>query len=218
MRITINIKQASEIDRVPHLRELIRLCHISNALDFMIRQTVQNSPESATPKRNTAYALIYVSSLVYEAMLSAYSLLRKMAEVMPKFIRGEMAWILTEVDSPTSFWKVVLEPVRNEVGFHFSNGLIKNPFESTIPQFPPVLAEAQHEDGTDLVFTLPCDIFTGYLATLGDQSKPSEERVAQLVGQIAEYSTRVLRVIHTSIMAITIDDKFDYNVEDGNTA
>jgi hypothetical protein len=217
MRITINVKQPSEINNVPHLRELIQLCHISNALDYMIRQTVQSDPETTVSKRNTAYALIFVSSLIFEGMSTAKSLLKNMADILPKFILKETAWIFTEVDSPTSFRNTVLAAIRNQVGFHFANGLIKNPFETTIPRFPPILAEAQQTDGTDLVFTLPTDIFTGYLATLGDQSKSPEQRVTDLVGQIAGYSTRVLRVLHTSIMAITSEDKFDYTIEDGNT-
>jgi len=218
--LLINAKRPDEFANVPHIRELIQLCHISNALDYMTRQTIQTYADdgSTASKRNTAYALMFVSSLIYEGMSTASSLLKKMAEIMPEFIRPEVAWIITEAESSSSFCNTVLGRIRNQVAFHFGDGLIRQPLELKIPHFPPVLAEAQHEDGIDLVFTLPADIFTGYLASFGDQSKSSEQQIQEVVGQIANYSARLLRVIHNAILAITSEDSSDYTIEEGNTA
>ena len=109
MRITINIKEAAEVDKVPYLRELIQLCHISNALNFMLRQTVQDNPDFLNLQAK--YGLrphLCILVRVHEAILTASSLLKKLAEIMPEFIRGEVAWILNEAKLETSFCNTVL--------------------------------------------------------------------------------------------------------------
>lgn len=217
MRITINIIKPEQVNQVPYLRQLVQLSHIANALGFMLQQTVQEKTGSPRSERDTAYALIYLSSLLYESMNRAESLLKKMADILPKFILGEVAWVFSEVATKTSFCNTVLASIRNQFGFHFADGLIKNSFEDTIPHFPPVLAQGENPDGKDLVFVLPTDIFVNYLATLGDQSKPDDQRVNELIGRVADYTSRMLRVIHTSIMAIAAQDGSDYTVQD-NTA
>ena len=110
MKIIINVKQPDQIANVPHIRELVQLCHISNALDYMMRQTIQDGPDigSPTSKRNTIYALIFVSSLTFEAMETASSLLRKMADIMPEFIRNEVAWIIKESESSTETFLAII--------------------------------------------------------------------------------------------------------------
>ena len=204
MKVLINIRDANEINKVPHIRELIVLSYLLNTNHSARDQYLQRfkPSDAAATMRDNIYGMIQLSSLAYEGMRVAHSILRKLAGIIPRTQDSEIAWLQHEVKSPDSFYSTVMKPIRNELGFHFSHCLANLPLHKSLPHIPPTLAETNNEDDSELIYVLPTDIISSYLLSLMPEPTDPADRLIWIITQLGEYNNRIGRLLREMVYAI----------------
>jgi len=207
MEILINITDAKEINRIPHIRELIVLCYMVNTNESARDQFLRISTGSDTnaSMRDRIYGIIQLSSLTYEGMVKADSVLKKISDIIPKNLHPEIAWLRKEIKLKNSFYGKVLTPIRNELGFHFSHSLANLPLHKNVPHIPPVLAHLKDENDSELVYVLPTEIVSSYLLSLISEPTNPIKRLEWLIKQLGVYNNRIGSLLREGVYAIMKD-------------
>jgi hypothetical protein len=156
--VTLTARDAKELEKIPHIREVLTLCHIMNTIlsgrTFILRGAYEDLPLG---QRDRGFFLLSTSSYVYEGILKTFHILKKFMDQLPKERQPDFVLLRSEVSGPRSFWKTVLKPIRNELVFHFSNVLASAPFAITVGQYPPVLSIGTTATNIEAVYSLPDD-------------------------------------------------------------
>jgi len=152
--------------------------------------------------RDNIYGMLQLSSLTYEAMHKASSIFKKLMENIPKDLYSEIAWVHTEIKSSNSFYNKVLKPIRNELGFHFSHCLANLPLQKSIPHVPPIFAESDEENNSELIYILPTDIMSSYFLSLVSEPVDPVERINWLITKLGEYNNRIMNLFRTVVYSI----------------
>ena len=176
--VTIDVSNSKELECVPHIRDVLVLCHMINSIRSSQRVFLvsDDRPDSPARKRDTVFFLLSNSSYLYEGMDKAYKLLRRFPDELPKELQHDFLWLRTEAETDgESFFKTILSPIRNELVFHFDSGFSNQPFSSTVGKYPPILGQGTSTRNIDFVYTLPDDLITHYLASLPKHPTPLEE-------------------------------------------
>ena len=86
MEIKFKLTDAAQIEQIPHIRELIVLCHTVNTMHVLRRQilSIDENLETTVSKRDTIYSLVFHMSFLYEAMKNSASMLINLAEIIPR--------------------------------------------------------------------------------------------------------------------------------------
>jgi hypothetical protein len=204
MQLLINIRDAKEINKVPHIRELIVLCHIVNSNHSIRDQYLRMDHSSLEPAsmRDNIYGMLLLSSITYEGMLKGNSILKNLAGIVPENLYSEIAWLHSEIKSSNSFFNKVLKPIRNELGFHFTHSLANLPLHKSIPRIPPVLAEVSEGEESEMIYVLPTDIMSSYFLSLVSEPIDPKERLTSMITQLGEYNRRISNLFREIVYAI----------------
>lgn len=176
--LIIAANNSKELEKIPHIREILVFCHIINSIRSVQRMffLCDNRPDTPARKRDTVFFLLSNSSYLYEGMHRAYQLLRHFPNELPKELQSEFVWLRTEVKTDrNSFFKIILSSIRNELVFHFTHALCNQPFSSTVTKYPPILGQGTSIRSIDFVYNLPDDLITYYLASLVKHPEYLEE-------------------------------------------
>lgn len=191
----------AELGKIPNIREALVLCHIVNSINSTNRSLfrIGEPGQSPSSRRDIIYGIIALAGYLYEGIERSEDILKDLVCILPANLRTECAWPRSEVHENNSFYKTILEKIRNKLSFHFSEVLSSPEWLQKVDRFPVLLGEGSGPTNCDFVYTLTDDIIHDYFVSLSPGDETSAEKLTQLAKKLNNYVTRFCRLLEQTI-------------------
>jgi len=203
-RITITLAQYRSLKANKDFINSIQLARIVNSIGSAHRMILRipDNGDLANTRDRLEYEYFY-SSVVFEAL----AFLLRLSEDL-KHLASWKAYerLITELNKErydkSSYFRTVLEPIRNEVVFHFEAVAVLEALEILDPKGRINLLISRTRLNKDMVFPLVTDLVMNYAISRDKSNKPGSQKYDDWRRYVHETAVKVTQIANACILEI----------------
>ncbi|MGA2465255.1 MAG: hypothetical protein ABSH06_12995 [Thermodesulfobacteriota bacterium] len=210
----LNVKDISEFSKIPNNKEILELCHISNTILSAMRplKALNTNNEIFIPGRDTLHSLLCICSFTFEGIKRTSSIIKKLDKAIIDKFKTQISWLHAEIKCNESFYHKILDPIRNELSFHFGKNLSMENLKNFFEVFPMPLLSGKSTNNMECAFILSDQLLMKKICELIDKDLTKEkESMDKLLRDLAQYSTTFFRFVDDLIAELLIKYSISVN-------
>ncbi|MHB2155759.1 type II toxin-antitoxin system RelE/ParE family toxin [Calditrichota bacterium GD2] len=201
IKVLLKSNDINELLSIPHLKEILKLCQILNTVRSAQRLLIitEKYSKGLIRNRDIFYGLITISSYVFEGIKTSEKILTKIATLIPKDKKNEIAWIRSEINNKKSFYNRVIAKIRNNIGFHFNYSITNEQIRKVADDFPLTFAQSRSEKKIDFVYLMADQLMSEMSPFSNITNIEKEKELKNMIIKLGEYANRFCDFLEETI-------------------